>query len=64
MVFEPCKIEPDTWLKDCGDHYEHIAFYVDDLLIASNDPKDLLDNVTNENNFELKGTSPISYHLG
>ena len=64
MGFDPCKIEPELWLKDCGDYYECIAVYADDLLIASEDPKDLVNILTNENNFKLKGPGPISYHLG
>ena len=36
--FKPSKAEPDIWMRDCGDHYEYIACYVDDLLIASRKP--------------------------
>ena len=57
-------MEPDTWLKDCGDNYECIAVYVDYLLIASKDPKGLVDVLINKHKFKLKGTGPISYHLG
>ena len=65
MGFEPCKMEPEIWLRPCGeDHYEHIAVCVDDLLIASKDPKGTIEVLTNENYFKLKGTGPISYHLG
>ena len=35
MGFMPSKAEPDIWMRDAGDHYEYIACYVDDLLIAS-----------------------------
>ena len=58
MGFEQCKIEPDTWLKCCGDHYEHIAVCVDDLL-ESNDLKGLLEIVTNKNKIKIKGTGPM-----
>lgn len=64
MGFERCKMELGTWLKDCGDHYEHISVYVDDLLIASKDPKGLVDILTNEHKFKLKGTGPMLCHLG
>ena len=33
MGFEPRKMEPEMYLKDCGDHYYHIAVHVDDLFI-------------------------------
>ena len=39
MGYFPCKMENDVWMKDCGDHYEYIAVYVDDLLIVSKDHK-------------------------
>ena len=65
MGFEPCKMEPDIWMRPCGeDYYEHIAVYVDDLLIASKDPKAIIDVLTNKHSFKLKVTGPISYHLG
>ena len=65
MGFEPCKMEPDIWMRPCGeDHYEYIAVYVDDLLIASKDPKRIIDVSTNKHSFKLKGTGPIPYHLG
>ena len=64
MGFEPCKMDTDTWSCLHGeDHYEHISVYVDDLLIASKDPKSVTDVLTNKNSFKLKGTNPISYHL-
>ena len=64
MGFLPCKMEPDIWMKDCGDHYEYIAVYVDDLLIASKDPKSIAKSLEDVYKFKLKGTGPISYHLG
>ena len=64
MGHVPCKMEPDIWLKDCGTHYEHIAVYVDDLLIASKDPQSVIDTLINNHHFKLKGTGPMSCHLG
>ena len=64
MGYEPCKMEPDIWLRECSDHYEYIAVYVDDLLIASKDPNNIISILTTKYKFKLKGTGPISYHLG
>ncbi len=47
-----------------GDHYEYIAVYVNDLLIVSKDPQGIIDLLTKEHNFKLKGTRPMSFHLG
>ena len=61
MAFELCMMEPAIYLFPHGeDHYEHIAVYVDDLLITSKDPKSTIDILTNKNSFKLKGTGPIS----
>ena len=65
MDFFPSKAEEDIWMRDCGDHYEYIAVYVDDLMIASKNPQGIIDALTSKpNNFKLKGTGPISFHLG
>ena len=57
-------MEPDIWLKDCGTHYEYIAVYVDDLLIASKESQSVIDTLINYHHFKLKGTGPMSHHLG
>ena len=58
------RAEQDIWMKDMGDHYEYIAVYVDDLLIASRDPQKVIDMLKDKNKFKLKGTGPIEFHLG
>ena len=40
-----CKLEPDILILQNGNIYEYIAVYVDDLKIASKNPKSLLDSV-------------------
>ena len=65
MGFNPSKMDADIWMRDCGDHYEYIACYVDDLMIASKNPQGIIDALKGDpNNFKLKGTGPISFHLG
>jgi Reverse transcriptase (RNA-dependent DNA polymerase) len=64
MGFSACKAEPDIWLKDNGGIYEYIAVYVDDLAIAMKDPQSFITTLESKYNFKLKGTGPISYHLG
>jgi len=62
--FTPCKAEPDIWMRLNGDLYEYIATYVDDIACAMRDPKSFTDTLQQKYNFKLKGTGPISYHLG
>lgn len=64
MDFFPSKAEYDIWMRDRGDHYEYIAVYVDDLLICSKDPRKIISALEDDHKFKLKGTGPISFHLG
>ena len=65
MGWIPSKAESDIWMKDCGSHYECIAVCVDNLLIASKKPQEIIDALKGEpNNFKLKGTRPVTCHLG
>ena len=65
LNFSPSRAEPDIWMRDAGDHYEYIAVYVDDLMIASKNPQAIIDSLTNDPvNFKLKGTGPVKFHLG
>ena len=64
--FEPCKAEPDIWLRPAADKscYEMVAVYVDDLAIGMKDPKSFLTMLMDKHKFKLKGSGPISFHLG
>ena len=62
--FFPCKAEPDIWMRKKNNLYEYIAVYVDDLAIAMKDPKELTDILEKRHKFKLKGTGPITFHLG
>ena len=65
LGFTPSKAEEDIWMRDQGDHYEYIAVYVDDLMIASRKPQAIIDSLTSEPvGFKLKGTGPVTFHLG
>jgi len=64
MNFFPCKAEPDIWMRDCGDHYEYIAVYTDDLTIASANPQAIVDELTKVHKFKLKGTGDLNFLLG
>jgi hypothetical protein len=64
MGFFPSRAERDIWMRDKGDHWEYVAVYVDDLLIVSKNPKDITDTLERDHKFKLKGSGPISFHLG
>jgi hypothetical protein len=65
MGFFPSKAEPDIWMRAAVDHYEYIACYVDDLLIASKKPQAIIMALeAGPHQFLLKGTGPVKFHLG
>ena len=64
MGYFTSKSEKDIWMRDKGDHYEYIAVYVDDLMIASKDPDSTIKMLMEKYHFKLKGTGPTKFHLG
>ena len=64
MNFVPSKAEPEIWMCQQEDHYEYVGVYVDDLAIISKDPSSITDILITKYQFKLKGTGPITFHLG
>jgi len=64
MGFFHSKAEKDIWMRDKGDHCEHIAVHADDLMIASRIPEVIVKALVNEHDFKLKGTGATKFHLG
>ena len=62
MNFIPSKADNDLWMRRKGDHYEYIATYVDDLLVFSKRPMDIIDTI--RKTYELKGVGAPEYYLG
>ena len=50
LGFRPSKVDPDFWIRDKGDHYDYIARYVDDVIVISKNPMEVMT--------ELKKTKP------
>ena len=44
--------------------YEYIAIYVDDLLIASDQPEQIIKDLKEKFKLKIKGHGPLEYHLG
>jgi hypothetical protein len=64
LEFFQSKAEGDVRMRECNDHCEYIAFYVDDLLIASRTPEVIIQALPGIHGFKLNGVGPLSYHLG
>ena len=63
LGFTPSKADSDVWYRRVDDYYEYIAVYVDDLAIASKNPKAIEEVLIMIHKFKLKG-GPLTYHLG
>ena len=64
LSFRPCKAAPCVWLREMKDKYEYIAIYVDDLLIASEEPQKIIQDLKEKFKLKIKGEGPLEYHLG
>ena len=66
MNFIPSRADQCIWLKKNTklNLYEYIAVYVDDLCIALQDPKEIINILKSKYNLKVKGEGPLTYHLG
>jgi hypothetical protein len=64
MGFEPTKAEPKIWMRRSRDLRERVAVCAGDLAVVAKGPKAIADALINKCNFKLKGTGPVSFHLG
>ena len=62
MNFFSSFADPAIWMRDCGNHYEYICVWVDDMLIISKDPKSIIKILEKE--YILKGVGFPEYYLG
>jgi Reverse transcriptase (RNA-dependent DNA polymerase) len=64
MGFIRTKAKADIWMKENNNLYEYIAVYVNDLLIAARNPKEIVQILKEQHKFKLKGAGPLSSHFG
>jgi hypothetical protein len=62
MRVQEDKHEPDLWMVDKSSHYEYLATYVDDILIWSKDPIEVIKAL--EKTYMLKSVGIPEYYLG
>ena len=62
MDYKPSKADPDLWYKDCGEHYEYIAKYVNDVISFSRDPMKTMNHLAMI--YKMKGVGKPQYYLG
>ena len=59
LNLRPCKADPCVWLREKKDKYK----YVDDLLIASEEPQKIIQDLKEKFNLKIKGDGPLEYCL-
>ena len=64
MGFTPSRADPDLYMREQDDHYEYIARYVDDLLVFSHNPEDIVKEVKKEFLIKDKNIGKPEYFLG
>ena len=66
MDFIPSRADQCIWLKKNKrlNVYEYIVVYVDDLCIAAQDPKEIINVLKSKYHLNVKGDGPLTYHLG
>jgi hypothetical protein len=70
LLWEPCEADPDVWMRpavresDGFEYWEYVLIYTDDLLVISENPKEVLDKI--DHYFPLKPGSitPPDVYLG
>ena len=64
LGFFQSQVDPAIWMRDCGDHYEYLCTWVDDLIFASKNPMWLMKALEEKCNYKLKGVGVPEYYLG
>ena len=64
MGIAPSKAQYDLWMRKKPDHYEYIAVLVDDLLVFSKSPSDIIEPLRDVYGYELKGVGVPEYYSG
>ena len=64
LGFKPCKADQCVWLREMKTEYEYIAIYVDDLLISSEKPHQIIKDLKEKFKVRITGDGLLEYHLG
>ena len=60
LKFRPCKTDPCVWLREMRDKYKYMAMYVDDLLMASEEPQKIIQDLKDKFMLKIKGDGPLA----
>jgi hypothetical protein len=60
--YKPSHADGDLYMKDCGDHYEYLTIYVNNILSFSRDLMKVIDELKKD--YILKGVGKPMFYLG
>ena len=64
LGFSPSKADSEIWMRSKHDLYEYVAVYVDDLIIVSKTPMDVIAELEIVGSYKFKGVGEPEYYLG
>lgn len=64
MGFNQSKAESDVWMRINNDIYEYLSVYVNEIIIESKQPNEIISKLTYVYYLKLKGKRSLSYHIG
>ena len=65
MGFTPTYANPNVWMRDAGDVYEHVVVYIDNILTALKIPDSFYKELQSDLwNYKLKNVEEPKYYLG
>mmetsp|Transcript_20329 Transcript_20329/g.42624 ORF Transcript_20329/g.42624 Transcript_20329/m.42624 type:complete len:1867 (-) Transcript_20329:137-5737(-) len=65
MGFFPSYADGDVWMRENGTYYDYVVVWVDDLFVASTNPKKFFEQLQEKPYYyKLKGVGEPKYHLG
>ena len=62
-VLDPAKLIYVYGLREVKDMYKYIAIYVEDLLIPSEEPRKIIQDLKEKSKLKIKGDGPLENHL-
>lgn len=63
LGYRPSKADPDFWIRDMIDHYDHIARYVDDnVIVFSKDSIVVMTKI--KKTYSMKDDGKLQYYYG
>ena len=64
LGFVPSKADSEVWMRERDEYYEYVAVYVDDLIVVSKTPMNIISELEIVGKYRFKGVGEPEYYLG